>query len=65
MMAADEFAAALVEANPDWTGEPPEPNADGTLDLELSGSGRRASVHIEPAAPTSGAVIVAFTIEYG
>ncbi len=65
LMSADEFAAALVEANPDWTGEPPEPDPDGTLDFELTGFGRTASVHIEPAAPTSGAVIVAFTIEYG
>ena len=64
MMAADQFAAALMEANPDWSGEVPEPNPDGTLDFELSGSGRRANVHIEPTAPTSGAVIVAFTIEY-
>jgi serine/threonine protein kinase len=65
LMSADEFAAVLVEANPDWTGEPPEPDPDGTLDFELTGFGRTASIHIEPAAPTSGAVIVAFTIEYG
>ena len=63
-MAADEFADALGAANPDWSGEPPEPNADGTLDFEMSRSGRVASIHIEPAAPTSGAVIVAFTIDY-
>jgi hypothetical protein len=64
MMAADEFAAALVAANPDWSGEPPEPNPDGTLDFEMSGFGRTASVHVNPAAPTSGAVIVGFSIEY-
>ena len=64
LMAADEFAAALVVANPDWSGEVPEPNADGTLDFEMTGSGRTANVHVEPIAPTSGAVIVGFTIEY-
>ena len=64
LMAADQFANALIEANPDWTGEAPELNADGTVDFELVGSGRTASVHIEPAAPTSGAMIVGFTIEY-
>ena len=64
LMAADEFAAALVAANPDWTGSPPEVEADGSLEFQLAGPGRTAIVHVEPAARTSGAVIVAFTIEY-
>ena len=64
LMDAAAFAAALLVANPDWSGEVPEPNADGTLDFELTGSGRTANVHVEPIAPTSGAEIVGFTIEY-
>jgi hypothetical protein len=64
MMAADEFAAALVAANTGWTGAPPEASDDGTLDFELTGFGRTASVHVEPAAVTTGAEIVSFTIEY-
>jgi serine/threonine protein kinase len=64
LMSADEFAAALVAANPGWIGTPPAAGDDGTLDFELSGFGRRASVHVEPAAETTGAEIVSFTIEY-
>ena len=64
LLATDEFAEALVAANPDWSGEVPEPNADGTLDFEMTGSDRVARVHVAPAAPSSGAVIVAFTIDY-
>ncbi len=64
LMSADEFAAALVAANPSWTGSPPEAGDDGTLDFELTGFGRTASVHVEPAAETTGAEIVSFTIEY-
>jgi eukaryotic-like serine/threonine-protein kinase len=64
LMDAEEFAAALVEANPEWAGDASAPNADGTLDFEMTGFGRTASVHVEPAAETSGAVIVGFTIEY-
>jgi serine/threonine protein kinase len=64
LMSADEFAAALVAANPSWTGSPPEAGDDGTLDFELNGFGRTASVHVEPAAETAGAEIVSFTIEY-
>jgi hypothetical protein len=64
LMSADEFAAALLAANPDWSGEPPAAGDDGTIDFEVAGFGRTASVHIEPAAETGGAVIVSFTIEY-
>jgi serine/threonine protein kinase len=64
LMAADEFAGALVAANPDWTGQPAPAAADGTVDFELRGFGRTAAVHVEPAAESTGAVIVAFTIEY-
>jgi serine/threonine protein kinase len=64
LMGADEFAAALLAANPDWTGEPPAAAADGTLDFTMTGFERTADVHIEPAGGTSGAVIVAFTIDY-
>jgi hypothetical protein len=63
-MSADQFAAALVAANPEWTGEPPAPAEDGTIDFTMEGFGRTADVHIEPTGETSGAVIVAFTIEY-
>ena len=42
----------------------PQPNADGTLDFEMTGLRRTANVHVEPIAPTSGAEIVGFTIEY-
>jgi hypothetical protein len=63
-MAADQFAAALVAANPEWTGEPPAPAADGTVDFTMEGFGRTANIHIEPTGETSGAVLVAFTIEY-
>ena len=63
-MSADEFAAALVDANPGWTGSPPAAGDDGTLDFELTGFGRSASVHVEPAAVTTGAEIVSFAIEY-
>jgi hypothetical protein len=64
LMSAEQFAAALVEANPQWHGDVPAVNDDGTLDVELGGFGRTAAVHIEPAAVTSGAVIVSFVIEY-
>jgi hypothetical protein len=63
-MSADEFAAALVEANPGWTGSPPAAGDDGTLDFELTGFGRSASVHVDPDAVTTGAEIVSFAIEY-
>jgi serine/threonine protein kinase len=63
-MSADQFAAALVAANPEWTGDPPTPAADGTIDFTMEGVGRTADIHIEPTGETSGAVIVAFTIEY-
>ena len=63
-MSADEFAAALVAANPGWTGILPEAAEDGALDFELSGFGRTASIHVVPAAETTGAEIVSFTIEY-
>ena len=42
LMSADEFAAALVAANPEWTGEPPAPDADGTVDFTMEGFGRTA-----------------------
>ncbi len=64
LMSADEFAAALVAANPEWTGEPPAPDADGTVDFTMEGFGRTANVHVEPTGETTGAVIVAFTIDY-
>jgi Protein kinase domain len=64
LMSADEFAAALVAANPEWTGEPPAPDADGTVDFTMEGFGRTADVHVEPTGETTGAVIVAFTIDY-
>jgi hypothetical protein len=63
-MSADQFAAALVAANPEWTGDPPAPAADGTIDFTMEGFGRTTDIHIEPTGETSGAVIVAFTIEY-
>lgn len=64
LMGAGAFAAALLAGNPDWNGEAPEPDSDGTINFELTGFGRTASVHVEPIAPTSGAEIVGFTIEY-
>ena len=65
MMAADEFAAALVDANPDWTGDPPEPDADGIARLRaVPASGAPPTSTSSPTAETSGAVIVAFTIDY-
>jgi hypothetical protein len=65
LMAAEEFADALVAANPDWSWQPvPAAAADGTVDFELRGFGRTAAVHVAPAAESTGAVIVTFTIEY-
>jgi hypothetical protein len=64
LMSPEQFAAALVESNPGWSGDVPSPAPDGTVNFELSGGGRTADVRIEPAAPTSGAEIVSFTIEY-
>jgi tRNA A-37 threonylcarbamoyl transferase component Bud32 len=64
LMSADQFASAIVGANPEWAGELPEAGPEGTLDFELTGFGRTAAVHIEPAGQTSGAVIVSFVIEY-
>ena len=61
---AGAFAAALFEANPEWSGEAPQPNADGTLDFEMTGFDRTARIHVEPAGESAGAEIVGFTIEY-
>ena len=61
---AGAFAAALFEANPEWSGDAPQPNADGTLDFEMTGFGRTARIHVEPAGESAGAEIVGFTIEY-
>ena len=61
---AGAFAAALFEANPEWSGEAPQPNADGTLDFEMTGFDRTARIHVEPAGESAGAEIVGFTIVY-
>jgi tRNA A-37 threonylcarbamoyl transferase component Bud32 len=67
LMTAVAFADALVAENPAWTGTPTDPDADGVIDFEMTGFGRTASIHIEPAAETAtGGVIdiVTFEIDY-
>lgn len=64
-MSPEEFADALVTENPDWSGDPPAPDADGVIDFEMTGFGRTAFVHIEPGSPTSGFDNIAkFEIDY-
>jgi tRNA A-37 threonylcarbamoyl transferase component Bud32 len=66
--APSDFAAALVAANPDWSGEVPDVAAGEPLEFELTGpDGQTATVSVEARVNTADPAdqsITHFTIDY-
>ena len=63
----DEFAAELIAANSDWSGEPQPADADGTIAFTMTGpSGQEANVNVslQPNTAAESGFFTRYVIDY-
>jgi len=66
-MTPDEFAAALVAANSDWTGDPPAADLDGNVAFTMTGPSSEAAsveVSLQPNTAIESGVFTRYVIDY-
>lgn len=66
VLAPEDFAQRLIETNPEWSGEPPDPDSDGNLEFVMTGP-RTATVALtleaNSADPEDG-TLTRYVIDY-